>query len=46
MIRRNRLRYQPALNAKSIAPLKEKWECTEVFHPPGFAPWTDDYHGF
>lgn len=32
-----------ALNAESIAPLKEKWEWIEVFRPEGFAPWTDDY---
>jgi SAM-dependent methyltransferase len=32
-----------ALNAESIAPLKEKWGWIEVFRPAGFTPWTDDY---
>jgi SAM-dependent methyltransferase len=32
-----------ALNAESIAPLKERWQWIEVFRPEGFAPWTDDY---
>jgi SAM-dependent methyltransferase len=32
-----------ALNAESIAPLKQKWGWIEVFRPEGFAPWTDDY---
>jgi SAM-dependent methyltransferase len=32
-----------ALNAESIAPLKEKWGWIEVFRPDGFTPWTDDY---
>jgi SAM-dependent methyltransferase len=32
-----------ALNAESIAPLKEKWDWIKVFTPDGFTPWTDDY---
>jgi SAM-dependent methyltransferase len=32
-----------ALNAESIAALKEKWGWIEVFRPAGFTPWTDDY---